>query len=71
MKPAGRDVPTMSEALETLQATHGGAYDISRSEDGRWTAVRIGDGEKRTFTGHTPRELEAALRTDWAREGTL
>lgn len=70
---AGRDPFAVDEdsALEALALRWADAYsDISHGDDGRWTAVSR-DDEHRTLTGETPDELAAAMRADWAREGTL
>ncbi len=56
-------------ALDALRLAWGDAYDIG-CEHGRWTAVSR-DAESRTLAGDTPGDLNAEIRTDWAREGTL
>jgi hypothetical protein len=56
-------------ALEALRLAWGDAYDLG-FEHGTWTAVSR-DGEGRAFTGDTPDALNAKVRVDWAREGTL
>ena len=56
-------------ALEALRLAWADAYDIG-CERGAWVATSR-DGEARTFTGGTPDALNAAIRADWAREGTL
>jgi hypothetical protein len=62
--------PVVSEALETLRLCWGDAYGIGSTAGRGWTAVSL-DAERREFTAGTAGELEAALRADWAREGTL
>jgi hypothetical protein len=59
----------VEHALEVLRLAWGDAYDI-RFESGEWTAVSR-DDERRVFSGHTPDELNLAIRADWARKGTL
>ena len=56
-------------ALDALRLAWGDAYNIGRGH-GRWTATST-DAEHRTLTGDTPGGLNAKIRTDWAREGTL
>lgn len=56
-------------ALEALRLARGDAYDIGVHR-GVWTAISR-DDEHRTLTGDTPDALNAAIRADWAREGTL
>lgn len=56
-------------ALEALRLYWGDAYEIT-FEYSRFAATSR-DAEARTFTGETPDALDAAVRADWAREGTL
>ncbi len=56
-------------ALEALRLAWGDAYDVGVHR-GAWTAISR-DDEHRTLTGDTPDALNAAIRADWAREGTL
>ena len=56
-------------ALDALRLAWDDAYDIG-CELGRWTAVSR-DAEHRTLAGDTLGDLTAAIRADWAREGTL
>ncbi len=56
-------------ALDALRLAWGDAYDIG-CEHGRWTAVSK-DAGHRTLAGDTPAALNAEIRTDFAREGTL
>jgi hypothetical protein len=68
--PGRRGVFDVDErrALEALYLAWGDAYDIGIS-DGTWHARRVGDDSD--LSGRTPDELVAAIRADWAREGTL
>jgi hypothetical protein len=68
-RPRGVFEVDEDRALEALRLAWGDAYDIG-SEGGTWTAASR-DAEGRTFTGDTPDALNAAIRADWAREGTL
>lgn len=52
------------EALETLRGLWGDRYGLTWAP-GRYIAVSRDEG-KRTFTAGSPRELEAALRDDYA-----
>ncbi len=54
---------------DALRLAWGDAYDIG-CEHGRWTAVSK-DAGHRTLAGDTPAALNAEIRTDFAREGTL
>ena len=67
----GRDPFAVDEnrALDALRLAWGDAYDIGR-EHGTWTATSK-DAGHRTVTGDTPDALNAEIRTDWVREGTL
>ena len=56
-------------ALEALRLAWADAYDVG-CEGGTWTATSR-DAEGHTFTGDTPDALNAKVRADWAREGTL
>jgi hypothetical protein len=56
-------------ALDALRLEWGDAYDVG-FEAGAWLALSRDHG-RRVLTGQTPDELAAALRADWAREGTL
>jgi hypothetical protein len=56
-------------ALDALRLAWGDAYDIG-CEYGSWIAISR-DAEGRTLAGDTPGDLNATIRTDWAREGTL
>ncbi len=56
-------------ALEALRLAWGDAYDVG-FERGTWIATSR-DAEDRTLTGDTPDALNAVIRADWAREGTL
>ena len=56
-------------ALEALRLAWGDAYDVG-FEHGAWVATSRDTGG-RTFAGDTPDALIAAMRADWAREGTL
>lgn len=71
MNGARRGVFDVDEdcALEALRLACGDAYDIGVRR-GVWTAISR-DDEHRTLTGDTPDALSAAIRADWAREGTL
>jgi hypothetical protein len=56
-------------ALQALCMAWGDAYKVTVSGD-RHRASRVdGDGEQ--LTGGTPGELNARIRADWARGGTL
>jgi hypothetical protein len=70
-RAAGRDPFAVDEkrALEALRLLWEDAYDIA-VKDGTWTASRRDAGDP-DITAPTPGELNAALRADWAREGTL
>ncbi len=57
-------------ALDALVLAWGDAYEIY-VVGGQWQAWREGAGDKDILTGDTPDELNAAIRADWAREGTL
>lgn len=56
-------------ALEALPLACGDACDIGVHR-GVWTAISR-DDEHRILTGDTPDALNAAIRADWARGGTL
>ncbi len=56
-------------ALDALALAWGDAYEIY-IVDGQWHAWRQGAGDQDVLTGSTPDELNAAVRADWAREGT-
>ncbi len=56
-------------ALDALAMTWGDAYEIY-IVGGQWHAWRQGAGDQDVLTGSTPDELNAAIRADWAREGT-
>lgn len=56
-------------ALEALRLACGDAYGIGVHR-GVWTALSRAD-ERRTLTGDTPDALNAAIRAESAREGTL
>ena len=56
-------------ALGALALAWGDVYDIYVI-DGQWQAWREGAGDEDVLTGSTPDELNAAIRADWAREGT-
>jgi hypothetical protein len=64
--PSGADE---DRALDALRLAWGHVYDVT-CENGAWTAAS-NDAGHRTFTGDTPAALNAEIRTDWAREGTL
>ena len=56
-------------AVEALRLAWGDAYEVSFNDD-KYRASRVdGDGEE--LTGGTPDELNARIRADWARGGTL
>jgi hypothetical protein len=56
-------------AVEALRLAWGDAYEVSVNGD-KYRASRVdGDGEE--LTGDTPDELNARIRADWARGGTL
>ncbi len=62
-------------ALEALRLAWGDAYavcfdDAVSAAVGRWQAWRLG-GDGTMLAGNTPDELNAAIRFDWARGGTL
>jgi hypothetical protein len=67
----GRDPVAADEkrALDALRLAWGHAYHIGR-DHGTWTAASK-DAGHRTFTGDTPAALNAEIRTDPARQGTL
>ena len=71
MSGARRGVSGVDEdsALEALRLAWGDAYDVGVHR-GAWTAISR-DDEHRTLTGDTPDALNAAIRADWARGGTL
>jgi hypothetical protein len=56
-------------ALDAVALAWGAAYEIYVI-DGQWQAWRESAGEEDVLTGSTPDELNAAIRADWAREGT-
>jgi hypothetical protein len=56
-------------ALGALRLAWDDAYDIG-CEHGRWTAVSR-DAGHRTLAGESPAALNAEIRSDFAREGTL
>jgi hypothetical protein len=56
-------------ALEALRLAWGDAYEIGFESDA-WIATSR-DAEARAFTADTPDALNAKIRADWAREGTL
>ena len=56
-------------AVEALRLAWGDAYEVSASGD-KYRASKVdSDGEE--LTGRTPDQLNAAIRADWARGGTL
>jgi len=68
-RPRGVFEVDEDRALEALRLAWGDAYDIG-VESGTWTAASR-DAEGRTLTGDTPDALNAGIRADCAREGTL
>ncbi len=56
-------------ALDALALAWGDAYKIYVA-GGQWQAWREGSADEDVLTGSTPDELNAAIRADWAREGT-
>ena len=56
-------------ALNALALAWGDAYELY-VVDGQWQAWREGARDEDILTGRTPDELNAAIRADWAREGT-
>jgi hypothetical protein len=56
-------------AVEALRLAWGDAYEVSASGDTYRASKVDSDGEE--LTGCTPDELNAAIRADWARGGTL
>ncbi len=56
-------------ALDALALVWGDAYKIYVA-GGQWHARREGSADEDILTGSTPDELNAAIRADWAREGT-
>ena len=54
------------QALDAMALAWGDAYEIY-VVDGPW---REGAGDEDVLTGSSPDELNAAIRADWAREGT-
>ncbi len=71
MNGARRGVFDVDEdlALEAIRLAWGDAYDIGVHR-GVWTAISR-DDEHRTLTGDSLDALNATIRADWAREGTL
>lgn len=63
--PARRGVFDVDEdrALDALRLAWGDGYDIGH-ERGRWVATNR-SSRHRTLDGHTPDELNRAIRTDW------
>ena len=66
-----RGVPGDGEdrALGALALAWGDAYDIYVT-GGQWQAWREDAADEDVLTGSTPDELNAAIRADWARQGT-
>jgi hypothetical protein len=58
-------------ALDALVLAWGDAYDEIWVHGGQWGAHRKDAADDDVLTGSTPDELTAAIRADWAREGTL
>ncbi len=56
-------------ALDALALAWGDAYQIYVA-GGQRQAWREGAADEDVLTGSTPDELNAAIRADWAREGT-
>ena len=69
-RPGGVFGVDEDRALGTLVLAWGNAYEIY-VVGGQWPAWREGAGDKDVLTRDTPDALNAAIRADWAREGTL
>lgn len=58
-------------AFDAFTLAWGDAYDEFWHDASGWGAHRKDAGDDEVLTGDTPDELNAAIRADWAREGTL